>query len=246
LQPLSSGYRGELEWAQTFTLNKTLRILLIEDHPSISGLIVEGMQRRGFRVDPVFTLADADAYLAATRYDAVVLDLGLPDGDGTAWLRGQPSDHAPVLVLTARDALGDRVAGLDAGADDYLVKPADNEEIAARLRALLRRPGARRQTTLTEGAISLDPATYEVRVYDDLVSLGRRETELLELLLRRCGRVVAREAIEAVLYGPTEAVTPNAVEAVASRLRRRLSEAGIGNRLHTVRGVGYYLGEARP
>ncbi|PWE17789.1 DNA-binding response regulator [Marinicauda salina] len=223
-----------------------MRILLIEDNRRMAELIAEGLERRGFGVDGAAGLAAADDHVAVTDYDAVVLDLGLPDGDGLEWLRALPADRAPVLILTARHTLSERVDGLDAGADDYLVKPAAIDEIAARLRAMLRRPGRRGPTVLTTGPVSLDPATREVRLSGAPMRLGRRETDLLELLMRRAGAVTPRETIEGALYGAEEAVTPNAVEAVASRLRRRLTEAGAGDMLHAVRGVGYYLGEPRP
>ncbi len=144
-------------------------------------------------------------------------------------------------MLTARGGLEDRIAGLDAGADDYLVKPVDIEELAARVRALLRRPGPRAMNLLESGALRFDPVTREARIEDRVIELSRREADLLELLMRRLGSVVVREAIENALYSFNEPVTPNAVEAIVSRLRRKLEEAGLAGQLHTVRGVGYML-----
>lgn len=221
-----------------------MRLLVIEDNMRMAELIGQGLGKRGFACDLAGSLAAADDHIAVTAYDALVLDLGLPDGDGVDWLRSLPADRPPVLILTARHTLEDRVAGLDSGADDYLVKPAEIEEIAARLRALLRRPGSRAPALLELGALSFDPATREARVHGEALRLGRRESDLLEILLRRAGAVTPRETIEQALYGWDEEVTPNALEAAASRLRRRLVDAGAGDILRAVRGVGYYLGEA--
>jgi len=220
-----------------------MRVLIIEDNERLSLLLAEGLARRGFSCDAAGSLAEADDFLAVTGYDALVLDLGLPDGDGVDWLRALTADHAPVLVLTARASIGERVTGLDAGADDYMVKPADPDEIAARLRALLRRPGTREPARIEVGALQFDPAGREARFRNTPLRLGRREAALLETLMRRPGAVVPREAIENAIYSWDETVSANALEAVASRLRRRLAEAGAGGLVHVVRGVGYYLGE---
>lgn len=220
-----------------------MRVLLVEDNVRMAELITEGLARRGFGVEYAGDLNTARDVMAVIKPDAIILDLGLPDGDGLTWLGELNETRPPVLVLTARGALAERVAGLDAGADDYLAKPAEIEEIAARLRALLRRPGRRDPVVLEVGPLRFEPASLEARVDETPLRLGRRETELLELLMRRSGSVVSREAIESVLYGAGEAVTPNAVEAVVSRLRRRLTEAGADKMLHAVRGVGYYLSE---
>jgi two-component system response regulator QseB len=220
-----------------------MRILIVEDNERLSVLLAEGLGRRGFSCDAADSLAAADDYLAVTAYDALVLDLGLPDGDGVDWLKQLPADHPPVLVLTARSSVGERVTGLDAGADDYMIKPADPDEIAARLRALLRRPGPRDAAVIEVGALQFDPATREARFRDIPLRLGRREGALLEVLMRRPETVVPRSAIETAIYNWDETVSANALEAAASRLRRRLAEAGAGGLIHVVRGVGYYLGE---
>lgn len=217
-----------------------MRILLIEDNEQLSALTEEGLNRCGIAVDVAPNLGIAREFLALGSFDAIILDLGLPDGDGIDWLKASSDDRPPVLVLTARHTLDERVLGLDSGADDYLVKPAEVDEIAARLRALTRRPKWRQVSLLSRGRIELDTDTREVRVSDHAVPLGRKETDLLEALMRRKG-VVSREAIEAAVYGLSDAVTPNALEALASRLRRRLADAGENDVLHTVRGVGYYL-----
>ncbi|WP_446654386.1 response regulator [Blastomonas sp.] len=220
-----------------------MRLLIVEDNGRLAGLIAEGLGRRGFICDTAPDLATAEESLASAAFDAIILDLGLPDGDGLAWLQQQRSlrQLIPALMLTARGGLEDRIAGLDAGADDYLVKPVDIEELAARVRALLRRPGPRAMNLLESGALRFDPVTREARMEDRVIELSRREADLLELLMRRLGSVVVREAIENALYSFNEPVTPNAVEAIVSRLRRKLEEAGLAGQLHTVRGVGYML-----
>lgn len=220
-----------------------MRLLVIEDNGRLAGLVAEGLAARGFVCDVVASLAEAEAALAVASFDAVVLDLGLPDGDGRQWLAEQRRKHLlfPVLMLTARGALDDKVAGLDAGADDYLVKPVAIEELAARLRALLRRPGERGRSPLECGPLKLDLATRRTTCESAEIDLARREMALLELLMRRQGTVVERRSIEDALYSFNDPVTPNAIEAVVSRLRRKLEDAGYSGHLHTVRGLGYLL-----
>lgn len=220
-----------------------MRLLIVEDNERLAGLIAQGLGRRGFSCDITPDLETADECLASAAFDAVILDLGLPDGDGIAWLQRQRSlrQLIPALMLTARGGLEDRIAGLDSGADDYLVKPVDIEELAARVRALLRRPGPRAATMLEAGSLTFDPVSREALCGDRVLDLARREADLLELLMRRLGTVVVRDSIETTLYSFNEPVTPNAVEATVSRLRRKLDEAGLAGQLHTVRGVGYML-----
>jgi len=215
------------------------RILVVEDNERLARLIADGLTAQGHVCDCVLSLGAADDALHAAQFDGLVLDLGLPDGDGVDWLRQRTGAVPPVLVLTARDALEDRIRGLDAGADDYLPKPFEMRELAARLRALLRRPGGRHDAILTLANLVYDPAGQSVHVDKAALELTRREAALIELLLRRAGQVVRRAAIENSLYTFDEAVTPNAVEAVVSRLRRKLDEAGAAVELHTIRGVGY-------
>ena len=221
-------------------------MLVIEDNRRIAALLAEGLQKRGYACDAVLTLAEADNALAAASYDAMLLDLGLPDGDGLTWLssRRALSSTPPAIIQTARGALGDRVKGLDAGADDYVVKPVELEELAARLRALLRRPGARAHPVIEVGDLRFDTASRTATVDGAGLELSRRESDLLELLMRRAGAVVHRAAIENALYSFNDAVTPNAVEALISRLRRKLEDVGLDGVLHTVRGVGYVLRDA--
>lgn len=223
-----------------------VRILLVEDNSLMAELLAAGLRRRGIDADHASTLEDASACVHDNVYDAVLLDLGLPDGDGLTWLRSLPEARPPVIVLTARGTLDDRVTGLDQGADDYLVKPTQLSEIAARLRAVARRPGHRAPTLLQCDALTLDPATRDVRVNGEAVRMSYRETALLEVLMRNFNRVVTREIIESNLYGASDAVSPNAVEAVVSRLRKRLQGAPPNIQLHAIRGVGYMLGGQKP
>ncbi|WP_062785926.1 winged helix-turn-helix domain-containing protein [Novosphingobium capsulatum] len=220
-----------------------MRILVIEDNERLARLMVDGLQLRGFSCDIALRLSDADDAMASAIYDAIILDLGLPDGDGVAWLAASRRyrDMPPAIVQTARGALEDRVLGLDAGADDYVVKPVEVEELAARLRALLRRPGLRAQTVVEVGSLRFDTARRTAHVGDLEIELSRREADLLELLMRRAGAVVRREVIENALYNFHEQVTPNAVEAAISRLRRKLEDARMRGVLQTIRGVGYIL-----
>ena len=222
-----------------------MRVLIVEDNDRLAKLMAEGLQRRGFSCDIACNLADADSAMDGAAYDAIVLDLGLPDGDGIDWLgaKRRARHVAPALIVTARGALEDRVAGLDGGADDYVVKPIEIEELAARIRALLRRPGPRAQTVIEIGALSFDTAARAARYEGNEIDLSRREADLLELLMRRAGTVVRRGVIEDALYSFNEPVTPNAVEAAMSRLRRKIDEAGAGGKLHTIRGIGYMLRE---
>ena len=224
-----------------------MRVLVIADDEQRGQSIADGIVWRGLRCDLADTLAKADDDLNAIFYDAIILKLPLPNRDGLAWLgrrRLQP-DFPPILVLTECDKIGDRIASLDAGADDCLVNPADNGEIAARLRALLRRPGPRTPPLLTVGGLVFDVAARRLHHHDAEVSLTLKESELLELLMRRVGTVVRKSVITDALYGYDEEVTPNAVEALVSRLRHKLDASnGAANSapaLATVRGMGYML-----
>ncbi len=225
-----------------------MRILLIEDHERLATFVKRGLVREGFTVDNFGTLGEGLAALNAVSYDTVVLDLGLPDGDGLTLLRTlrDRSDNTPVLILTARDAVDDRVTGLNAGSDDYLLKPFAMEELVARIRALLRRPGGVMGVTLEAGNISFDTTAREVRVDDSPVHISRREMSVLELLMRRHGRVVPKDVLEDKIYGFDEKVTSNSVEVHISRLRKRLTNAQASVSIHTLRGVGYLLADDAP
>ncbi|MBB5745196.1 response regulator transcription factor [Brevundimonas variabilis] len=209
----------------------------------LGALLSEGLIRDGFVVDWRQNLRDAEEAVGSATYDLILLDLGLPDGDGLDWVKTlrRSSVSTPILVLTARGGLNDRVTGLDAGADDYLVKPFEASELAARCRAILRRPGQRITPVLTVGELAFDVASRQASCRDTQIELSRRESDLLELLMRRAGTVVTRAALEESLYAFNEPVTPNAVEAAVSRLRRKLDDAGCDGMLHTVRGLGYLM-----
>lgn len=220
-----------------------MRLLLVEDNARLASLIREGLDRQGFAVDWCETVDGAEHALKINDYDLMLLDLGLPDGEGLDLVRAlrRRQDTMPILILTARGGLDDRVLGLDAGADDYLVKPFQIPELAARCRALLRRPGASLGTELTVGNVILQSAERSVAVAGLAVDATPREVDLLECLLRRAGHVVAKPALEGALYSMDAEVTPNALEACISRLRKRLINAGADVQIRTVHGVGYAL-----
>lgn len=223
-----------------------MRILLVEDNERLAELVAAGLKQHGFAADAFSTVADAAQVAETIAYDLMVLDLGLPDGDGLDLLRRLRSQGKtlPVLVLTARDGIEDRVRGLDSGADDYLLKPFAMEELVARLRALLRRSGDALGVVLSCNDLSFDPASRQVRVGDTVLGMPRRETELLEQLLRRVGRVVTKRALEEGLYGFDDEGSANSIEVLVSRLRKRLTQASAKASIHTLRGVGYMLVDA--
>lgn len=220
------------------------RILLVEDEPALAREIVRALERAHWPVDHVASLADAFEAVILFPYRAILLDRRLPDGDGIGLIAAAKSRPSPpsIIFLTARDDLADRVEGLDAGADDYLVKPFALEELLARLRAACRRPGESGKAARIEVArLCYDPGTREVRAGGRPIAVPGRELALLELLVRRAGRVVQRGHLESELYGLDVEVSANALEALVSRLRRRLEEEDAGVELRTVRGVGYML-----
>ncbi|WP_374384617.1 response regulator [Dongia sp.] len=222
-----------------------MRLLLIEDNDRLSEFLEKGLSDAGFAIDRAGSFAEAAAAFDASRFDAVILDLGLPDGDGLTLLKERrgAGDRTPVLILTARDGLSDRVGGLNAGADDYLAKPFAMEELVARVKALLRRPGAALGVQLTLGNICLDTAGPSFMIQGHTATLTRRELALMEILLRRPGKVVSRGAIEEGLYSFSDEVGSNALEVLVSRLRKKLGSLGADINLHTVRGVGYMVME---
>jgi DNA-binding response OmpR family regulator len=225
-----------------------MRLLVIEDETRIAEIVKRTLDRAGFVVDAVGLCADAREALSLTAYDAAILDLGLPDGDGLRLLSELRTarNPVPVLVLTARDAVEARVAGLDAGADDYLVKPFAVAELVARTKALLRRPGGALGATLEAGNVVFDTIGRDVRVGDDPLPMPRRECAILEHLMRRLGRVVPKPVLEEKLYGMDDELDSNAIPVHVHHLRRRLLDAGATAEIHTVRGVGYLLTEGKP
>ena len=218
-----------------------MRILLVEDEIEMAAALRAALARRGFVVDRVRTLEDAHIALKEPGVRAVLLDRRLPDGDGLSLLPvlRAMADPPPVIVLTALGQTMERVEGLDAGADDYLVKPVELDELLARLRAVARRRAGAAVEPLTLGALSFDTVHREAQVSGNPLQLPRREIALLDVLLRRAGRVVLRETIEAALFGFDDAPASNTLDSHVSRLRRRLSEAGAGVAIHALRGVGY-------
>ena len=224
-----------------------MRILVVEDDVGIADGLQANLQQRGYAVDWCDTVAHAWAALQAEPFDAVLLDLGLPDGDGGTLLQrlrqasaapgGLPAPDTPVLIMTARDEVQQRIAGLDLGADDYLVKPFDVDELEARLRALLRRAAGRASPVIRHGALEVDPAAHTVLQAGVPVDLSPREFAVLLVLLESRGRVQSRQQLEARLYNWQDAIESNALEVHIHHLRRKLGSTLI----HTMRGVGYFI-----
>lgn len=225
-----------------------MRLLLIEDHERFSKFVKDGLEKEGFTVDAFDTAGGGDDALATVQYEAIILDLGLPDADGLTLLREwrERGDETPVLILTARDGIDERVKGLNSGGDDYLLKPFAMEELVARIRALLRRPGGLLGLVITAGNVSFDTTAREVRIDEKTISIPRRELGVLEHLMRRNGRVVPKDVLEDKIYGFGKEVSSNSVEVHVSRLRKRLAGAGANISVHTLRGVGYLLSEESP
>ncbi len=216
-----------------------MRILLVEDDSMIGESVSEGLKSEGYAVDWVRDGQEAEVSIAATPYSLVVLDLGLPRRDGIDVLKSLRERHVdvPVLVMTARDTVRDRIKGLDAGADDYLVKPFDLDELTARARALIRRAAGRSEPVIEHGSLVINPATREVTWQGAAVALSAREYALLAALAERPGLVLSRAQLEEKLYGWNEAVGSNAVEVHIHNVRKKLGDGVIRN----VRGLGYTL-----
>lgn len=222
-----------------------MRVLVVEDDRGIADGLAAHLARGGHAVDCLPAIASAWRALAAEPYDVVLLDLGLEDGDGTTLLRrlrdapaGRlPDPLTPVLIMTARDQVASRIAGLDLGADDYLTKPFDPDELAARMRALRRRQAGRAQPTIRYGGIEIDPAARTVSRAGQPVDLSAREFSVLLALMEARPHVLSRPQIEAKLYNFDSALESNAIEVHVHKLRRKLGETLV----RTVRGVGYYV-----
>lgn len=214
-----------------------MRILIVEDDELLGDGLQVGLRHCGFNADWLRDGESARSALASEDYAAAVLDLGLPRLDGLSLLRHLrgAGDNIPVLVLTARDATSDKVIGLDSGADDYLVKPVDLDEVAARLRALIRRAGGLATPMLSAGGVELDPAGRRVYLHGEPVELPAKEFAILEMLMRNAGKVISRGQLESALYGWSEGVESNAVEVYIHHLRRKLGPELI----RTQRGIGY-------
>lgn len=214
-----------------------MRLLLVEDDPVLGDGLKTGLSQAGFTVDWAQDGAAADAALDCEQFALAILDLGLPRLEGLEVLRRlrRRGQTLPVLILTARDSTGEKVAGLDAGADDYLIKPIDLDELAARIRALLRRAGGRATPVLEVGPLRLDPASHQVELEGQPVNLSTREFSILQLLVENAGRVISRSQLEAALYGWGDSLESNAVEVHIHHLRKKLGSDSI----RTLRGVGY-------
>ena len=216
-----------------------MRILLVEDDPELGDGLTVGLRQAGFTVDWLADGQAADQALQGESFDLVVLDLGLPRLSGMQLLKQarQRGDDLPILILTARDAIGDKVAGLDAGADDYLVKPIDLDELSARIRAPSRRRAGRAAPLLSHGQLTMDPATYRVTLAGQPVDLSSREFSLLQLLLENAGRVLTRSQLEQSLYGWQGEPDSNVLDVHIHHLRKKLGSELIRN----LRGVGYTI-----
>ena len=219
------------------------RILLVEDHERLARLVSNGLRAAGVAVDAVPRIDAAWSALQQVSYGALVLDRGLPDGDGVELLKRLRDAELgiPCLVLSARDALHDRVEGLDAGADDYLPKPFAMDELVARVRALLRRPAESLPIEAGHGDLQLRPARSMLHCGDDCVSLAASEMQIMLLLARKGGDTVPRSRLEAAAWGLSEAVTPNALDVALHRIRRKLRAIGSRQKIVNVRSLGYAL-----
>ena len=218
-----------------------MRILIVEDDPVLADGLTRSLRQSEFAVDCINDGTQADHVLISQNYDLVILDLGLPKMDGIDILRRlrRRGSHVPVLVLTARDALEDRVKGLDLGADDYLTKPFDLPELEARVRALIRRGQSGGGSLLSCGALTLDTSGRRAMLNGEPIELSARELGVLEALMMRSGRVIDKEQLAEKLYGWGEEVGENAIEVYIHRLRRKVEPAGVS--IRTIRGLGYLL-----
>lgn len=230
-----------LKWLREVT------ILIVENNSAVAAAAAEALSRAHLRHEWRKDFESAYDLAVDQQTDLIVLDRGLPDGDGIEFLRQlrNAGITTAVLMISERSGIPDRVAALDAGADDYLVKPFAFAEFAARCRALLRRPRLLEREPLRVGVVVLQPDTLELKVNDTLLGIARREAQLLLALLRRHGRVCTRAYLEGALYDPSAAVSPNALETSISRLRSLLASVDAGIDVRTVRGVGYVLTEDR-
>lgn len=219
-----------------------MRILLVEDEPNIGEAVQQYLARTGHAVDWFTTLEESDDAMRGVAYDLVLLDLQLPDGQGLDLLRAMRGggSECPVIILTARDQISDRIAGLNAGADDYLVKPFDLDELAARLQAVSRRYAGNPNPMLSIGPLVIDVAGRRIKRDEDNIELTRREWAIMDLLVRRPGVVISKERMEEALYEFGSEIESNTVEVHVSRLRKKLGRDAI----QTQRGVGYKVNEA--
>src|SRR5246127_5597074 len=224
-----------------------MRLLVVEDNEQLADLLSKGLHAAGYETDVLSTFEEANTVLQTTFYAALILDLGLPDGDGLELLRElrQRDNPIPVLVLTARGGLNDRVQGLRSGADDYLVKPFALEELIARLEAQLRRPGQLLGSSLRIANLEFDTLSRQASIDEQPQLLSARETAVLELLMRSKGRVVSKKQVEDHIYGHSGDVGSHTIEEYAHLLPQHLSDRGAKVLVHTIRGVGYLIAEEK-
>ena len=218
-----------------------VRFLLVEDNAELSASVAARLGLEGHGVDCAGTLAEAEGYLAVTAYDLILLDIMLPDGDGRDFLARHRRDErqTPVIVMTARSAVSDRVDALDTGADDYITKPFDFAELEARCRAVLRRKGGAVQTVRGYGDLTFDPLAATLVVEGETRDLRSREVRLFEVFLNAPGRILSKEHLVDRLFSFSESVSDNAIEVYVGRLRKKLTGSRV--RIETVRGLGYRL-----
>jgi DNA-binding response OmpR family regulator len=220
-----------------------MRILVVEDNNELVALLTKALTKAGLDVDSARNAGDAEASLRTMHYAAVVLDLGLPDADGLVVLDSikRRRDQTPVLILSARSGLDDRVAGLHKGASDYLVKPFALDELIARVQALLRRPPGLEGRVLAMGNVSLDTESRLTKVAGSVCLLPSREADVLEVLLKRSGLVVSQDVLRGQVFGMSQQASSNAIEVYVHRLRRMLADAKANVQIHTIRGIGYLM-----
>ena len=220
-----------------------MRLFLVEDNPRLSDAITKNLRKAGFDVDVAAEGGDALAAISDQSCDLVILDLSLPDMDGMDVLRTlrDRRQNVPVLVLTARDGLSDKIAGLNRGADDYMVKPFETDELVARIQALLRRPAQMLGCMIELNNLRFDTTSRQARVEGKALDLSRRETDLLEQLVRSADKIVTKAAIEQRLYSYEERGSPNSIEVLVHRLRKKLADGAADIEIHTLRGIGYMM-----
>jgi len=225
-----------------------MRLLLIEDNSRLRELLTERVHDAGWRIDAFGTAGEGEEAIATTPFDLLLIDLGLPDGDGLDLIRDarRQGVKTPILALTARGAVDERIAGLDAGADDYLVKPFDPREFLARCRALLRRAPDSAPAVLEAGRLRFDPASGVLSCDDAELSLTPRERAIVEVLMRDVGRVTPKRKLEHTLSEFGEEFSTNALDLAMSRLRKKLDGLPTGAAIETIRGVGYLMREVEP
>jgi two-component system, OmpR family, response regulator len=220
-----------------------LRLLLVEDNSRLVELLSERIHGAGWRVDCLATVAEAEVVSRIGEHDLMLIDIGLPDGDGLELIREirRQGNDVPIIVVSALGSIEDRIAGLDSGADDYLVKPFNHLEFLARCRAMFRRSTSTALQTLSVGKLVYDPLTTSLKIDEEILQFSPRENALLEILLRESGNVVRKTRLETALSEFGSEITPNAIEVMISRVRKKLEMIDAGITIDTVRGIGYLL-----